>query len=83
MKASGRKLSRKSKSVKVEGDNSDEENEMDVKYNVWVTKWVNYSEKYGIGYILSNGSIGVYFNDLTKLVLDPNNYHVDYFELDE
>ena len=35
---------------------------------VWVKKWVDYSSKYGLGYVLSNGSVGVYFNDSTKIV---------------
>ena len=39
---------------------------------VWVTKWVDYSTKYGLGYLLSNNSCGVFFNDSTKIVLDPD-----------
>ena len=35
----------------------------------WVAKWVDYSDKYGFGYALSDDSIGVVFNDLTKLLL--------------
>lgn len=38
---------------------------------IWVKKWVDYSGKYGLGYLLSNGSTGVYFNDSTKIILDP------------
>lgn len=34
-------------------------------------KWVDYSSKYGLGYLLSNGSTGVFFNDSTKILLDP------------
>ncbi|CAJ1380509.1 unnamed protein product [Effrenium voratum] len=45
---------------------------------VWVTKWVDYASKYGVGYILSDGSIGVYFNDSTKIVLVPNGDRFDY-----
>eukprot|EP00747_Dinoflagellata_sp_TGD_P165947 gnl/TRDRNA2_/TRDRNA2_188009_c0_seq1.p1 gnl/TRDRNA2_/TRDRNA2_188009_c0~~gnl/TRDRNA2_/TRDRNA2_188009_c0_seq1.p1 ORF type:complete len:991 (+),score=135.87 gnl/TRDRNA2_/TRDRNA2_188009_c0_seq1:67-3039(+) len=45
---------------------------------IWVTKWVDYSSKYGVGYILSDGSIGVYFNDSTKTVLSPDGVHFDY-----
>lgn len=37
---------------------------------VWVRKWVDFSSKYGLGYYLSNGCFGVYFNDSTKLILD-------------
>lgn len=47
---------------------------------VWVKKWVDYSSKYGLGYHLSNSSVGVFFNDATKIVLDPNSYHFDYIE---
>ena len=35
---------------------------------VWVKKWVDYSAKYGMGYTLSNGCTGVYFNDHSKMV---------------
>ncbi len=36
-----------------------------------VKKWVDYSSKYGLGYLVSNGATGVFFNDSTKIVLDP------------
>lgn len=36
----------------------------------WISKWVDYSDKYGLGYQLCDNSIGVIFNDHTKLVLD-------------
>ena len=36
---------------------------------VWVSKWVDYSDKYGFGYALSDESIGVLYNDVTKLLL--------------
>eukprot|EP00747_Dinoflagellata_sp_TGD_P163614 gnl/TRDRNA2_/TRDRNA2_182462_c0_seq1.p1 gnl/TRDRNA2_/TRDRNA2_182462_c0~~gnl/TRDRNA2_/TRDRNA2_182462_c0_seq1.p1 ORF type:complete len:1009 (+),score=127.49 gnl/TRDRNA2_/TRDRNA2_182462_c0_seq1:258-3029(+) len=45
---------------------------------IWVTKWVDYSSKYGVGYILSDGSIGVYFNDSTKTILAPDGQQFDY-----
>lgn len=47
---------------------------------VWVKKWVDYSSKYGLGYFLSNEATGVFFNDSTKIVLDPNGFHFDYME---
>ncbi|CAG9335439.1 unnamed protein product [Blepharisma stoltei] len=37
----------------------------------FVNSWVDYSSKYGLGYTLSTGSVGVYFNDATKIILDP------------
>jgi polo-like kinase 1 len=45
---------------------------------LWVTKWVDYSSKYGVGYILSDGSIGVYFNDSTKIILSSEGDTFDY-----
>jgi len=45
---------------------------------LWVTKWVDYASKYGVGYILSDGSIGVYFNDSTKIILVPDGSQFDY-----
>jgi len=45
---------------------------------LWVTKWVDYSSKYGVGYILSDGSVGVYFNDSTKIILAPQAGQFDY-----
>ncbi len=48
--------------------------------DVWVKKWVDYSSKYGLGYLLSNKATGVFFNDSTKIVLDPGGHHFDYYE---
>eukprot|EP00826_Nyctotherus_ovalis_P020238 TRINITY_DN1633_c0_g5_i1.p1 TRINITY_DN1633_c0_g5~~TRINITY_DN1633_c0_g5_i1.p1 ORF type:complete len:597 (+),score=145.12 TRINITY_DN1633_c0_g5_i1:51-1841(+) len=47
---------------------------------VWVKKWVDYSSKYGLGYFLSSDSIGVFFNDSTKIILDPNGANFEYIE---
>ena len=38
----------------------------------WVAKWVDYSDKYGLGYQLCDNSIGVLFNDSTRLLLASN-----------
>lgn len=38
-------------------------------------KFIDYSNKYGVGYLLTNKSFGVYFNDNSKVVLDPNGFH--------
>lgn len=39
---------------------------------IWISKWVDYSDKYGFGYQLCDESVGVMFNDSTKLILLPN-----------
>lgn len=46
----------------------------------YLTKWVDYTSKYGMGYILSDGSVGVYFNDATKILLYPNGIEFDYYD---
>ena len=38
-------------------------------------KNLDYSSKYGLGYLLSNGSTGVYLNDSTKMVSHPKNMY--------
>jgi polo-like kinase 1 len=48
--------------------------------NVWVKKWVDYSTKYGLGYLLSNNATGVFFNDSTKIVMDPDGKRFYYYE---
>ena len=48
--------------------------------DLWVIKWVDYSSKYGLGYLLSNGATGVYFNDSSKIVFDPSSNTFDYIE---
>ena len=48
--------------------------------NVWVKKWIDYSSKYGLGYLLSNGTAGVYFNDSTKIILKPKQSAFFYVE---
>ena len=46
-------------------------------------KWIDYTSKYGLGYILSNGSVGVFFNDATKIILDREGKKFDYYERKE
>ncbi|EKX53816.1 hypothetical protein GUITHDRAFT_64205 [Guillardia theta CCMP2712] len=48
--------------------------------SVWVSRWVDYSKKYGLGYKLSNGCSGVFFNDATKMLLALDGENVDYIE---
>ena len=47
---------------------------------VWVTKWVDYSSKYGLGYLLSDISAGVFFNDSTKIVAESTGNQFYYYE---
>ncbi|KAH8399535.1 hypothetical protein KR215_000040 [Drosophila sulfurigaster] len=46
----------------------------------WISKWVDYSDKYGFGYQLCDEGIGVMFNDTTKLILLPNQINVHFID---
>ena len=48
--------------------------------DTWVKKWVDYSSKYGLGYLLSNGFSGVFFNDSSKIILNPKTKWFFYIE---
>ncbi|XP_044130009.1 serine/threonine-protein kinase PLK2-like [Bufo gargarizans] len=57
--------------------------ELDSKVQVtypilWVTKWVDYSNKYGFGYQLSDNCIGVLLSDGTHTILSPHLRKVCY-----
>ena len=43
-------------------------------------KWIDYSSKYGLGYCLSNGCYGVFFNDSTKIIMDIDGKAFDYID---
>ncbi|KAJ0395099.1 hypothetical protein ATCC90586_001496 [Pythium insidiosum] len=45
---------------------------------LWVSQWVDYTSKYGMGYVLSDGSAGVYFNDSTKIVSSSDAMTLEY-----
>ena len=49
----------------------------------WVSKWVDYSDKYGFGYSLNDDSIGVVFNDLTKLLLLADGANIHYIDYEQ
>ncbi|PFX24395.1 Serine/threonine-protein kinase PLK1 [Stylophora pistillata] len=46
----------------------------------WVGKWVDYSDKYGFGYQLSDNSVGVLFNDLTRVILYQDGDNLQYID---
>ena len=47
---------------------------------IFVVKHCDYSKKYGIGYILSNGFTGIYFNDSTKMNLHRDKHSITYLD---
>ncbi|TIC32170.1 Pkinase-domain-containing protein [Wallemia mellicola] len=45
---------------------------------VFIVSWLDYCNKYGMGYALTDGTVGVYFNDSTSMVLAPIKTRLDY-----
>jgi len=48
------------------------------KEAVIIEKWIDYRKKYGVGYCLNNGCVGVWFNDNTRILLHPDKDTVTY-----
>ncbi|XP_011301223.1 serine/threonine-protein kinase polo [Fopius arisanus] len=45
---------------------------------LWVSKWVDYSDKYGFGYQLCDDGVGVMYNDGTRLIMLANKFNIHY-----
>jgi len=43
---------------------------------LFISKWVDYSNKYGFGFQLSDNSVGIMFNDNTRMMLSADNASV-------
>ncbi|KAJ3060694.1 Cell cycle serine/threonine-protein kinase cdc5/MSD2 [Podochytrium sp. JEL0797] len=52
--------------------------EDELEPDLFIIKWIDYSNKYGLGYQLQDGSIGVYFNDSTSILLAADEEHIEY-----
>ncbi|XP_033255775.1 serine/threonine-protein kinase polo-like isoform X1 [Drosophila miranda] len=66
----------------LQGNLEDENTDPAAQPLFWISKWVDYSEKYGFGYQLCDEGIGVMFNDTTKLILLPNQINVHFIDKD-
>ena len=64
----------------IEKNENEEKKEKLKGAEIYVTKWVDYSSKYGLGYLLNNGYIGVYFNDCSKILFNPKTNDISYVE---
>ena len=47
---------------------------------IFVSKWIDYSNKYGFGYQLSDQSVGVIFNDSTRICRSPDGSVVEFID---
>ncbi|XP_064114868.1 serine/threonine-protein kinase PLK1-like isoform X1 [Macrobrachium nipponense] len=45
---------------------------------LFITKWIDYSNKYGFGYQLSDHCVGVFFNDLTRISISSDKSRVEF-----
>ncbi|XP_035693860.1 serine/threonine-protein kinase PLK2-like [Branchiostoma floridae] len=45
----------------------------------WVPKWVDYSNRYGFGYQLSDNSVGLLMNDASLITLCPDKRTMQYY----
>ncbi|XP_068143308.1 LOW QUALITY PROTEIN: serine/threonine-protein kinase polo [Drosophila tropicalis] len=66
----------------LQGNLGDENTDPAAQPLFWISKWVDYSDKYGFGYQLCDEGIGVMFNDTTKLILLPNEINVHFIDRD-
>jgi polo-like kinase 1 len=48
---------------------------------VFISKWVDYSNKFGFGFQMSDGSVGVLFNDKTKIGCSADSDMVQFTDL--
>lgn len=46
----------------------------------WVARYVDKSAKYGLGFLLSDGTVGVRFNDTSKIAFEATGKAFDYVE---
>ncbi|KAK6301346.1 hypothetical protein J4Q44_G00294440 [Coregonus suidteri] len=46
----------------------------------WISKWVDYSDKYGLGYQLCDNSVGVLFNDCTRMIMYADGDSLQYID---
>lgn len=62
------------------GAGSDGVSEAKGSSDIWVVRYMDYTSKYGLGFLLNNGCAGVYFNDSTKIILSADGLVFQYFE---
>ncbi|KAG9393923.1 Polo-like kinase 1 [Carpediemonas membranifera] len=46
----------------------------------FLVSWVDYTNRYGFGYQLASGSVGVYFNDHSKIIYSADRTFFEYHE---
>eukprot|EP00702_Spironucleus_salmonicida_P006191 EST47482.1 Kinase, PLK [Spironucleus salmonicida] len=49
--------------------------------HTFTLSWIDFSNRYGFAYQLSNGCVGVLFNDMSIIVLSGNLKYIDYIDV--
>eukprot|EP00834_Sanchytrium_tribonematis_P004671 NODE_243_length_11887_cov_0.520699.p1 type:complete len:622 gc:universal NODE_243_length_11887_cov_0.520699:5572-7437(+) len=49
--------------------------------SIFIIKWIDYSNKIGLSYELTNGIVGILFNDLNSILINSNNTQLCQLEL--
>ncbi|EFC37695.1 predicted protein [Naegleria gruberi] len=47
---------------------------------IWITHWADFSAKYGLTYLMSNGCVGAVYNDSSKMTYMPATEQINYYE---
>ncbi|XP_024881540.1 serine/threonine-protein kinase polo-like, partial [Temnothorax curvispinosus] len=68
----------KTKPARETASSSDELTDPAAQPVIWINKWMDCSDKYGFGYQLSDDSVGVMYNDGTRLIMMSNSYNIYY-----
>lgn len=45
-----------------------------------VSRFCDHSDKYGLGYLLIDGTVGACFNDLSRMIMDPYEEFIQYWD---
>lgn len=67
------------------GDNNSYFDENKIINKTYIKQWVDYSysSKFGLGYVLTNGNLGVFFIDKTKIILNKKSNKLNYIYIKE
>ena len=52
----------------------------DINTNIYIKDYLEMNKRFGFGYVLNNGKIGVYYKDKTKILLNPVNNKLLYID---
>lgn len=68
--------------IRINGVLGDEATDPNAQPLFWISKWVDYSDKYGFGYQLCDEGMGVMYNDTTKLIMLSNGINIHAIDKD-